>query len=47
VHIPHDALGVEAARLLLERMQHADAPAQEVRLAPTLVARGSTARALI
>jgi LacI family transcriptional regulator len=45
VHIPHDALGVEAARLLLERMQHADAPAREVRLAPTLAARGSSARA--
>jgi LacI family transcriptional regulator len=45
VHIPHDALGVEAARLLLERMQDADAPAREVRLAPTLVVRGSTARA--
>lgn len=46
VHIPHDALGVEAARLLLERMQDADMPAREVRLAPTLVVRGSTARAL-
>ncbi|HSG64105.1 MAG TPA: LacI family DNA-binding transcriptional regulator [Gammaproteobacteria bacterium] len=45
VHIPHDELGVQAARLLLERIENRDATAIEMRLKPTLVARGSTTRA--
>ncbi len=44
VHIPHRLLGVEAARLLLEAIERSGAPAREVRLAPRLVVRGSTAR---
>ena len=45
VHIPHDELGVQATRLLLERIENRDAAATELRLTPTLVVRGSTARA--
>jgi len=44
VHIPHDELGVEAADLLLERIEAPDAPAKQIRLEPRLVVRGSTAR---
>jgi len=43
VHIPHDELGVQAARLLLERIANPDAPAKLIRLEPRLIVRGSTA----
>jgi len=44
LHIPHDELGVQAAQLLLERIENPDAPAEERRLAPKLIVRASTAR---
>ncbi len=44
LRIAHDALGVQAAQLLLERIETPDAPAEERRLAPELIVRGSTAR---
>jgi len=44
VHIPHRLIGVEAARLLLEAIAHPETPAREIRVAPELVVRGSTAR---
>lgn len=43
VHIPHRLIGAEAARLLLEAIAGPGTPAREVRLAPRLVVRGSTA----
>ncbi len=43
LHIPHDALGVKAAELLLTVIQDPSAPVQELRLAPELIVRGSTA----
>ncbi len=43
LHIPHDELGVQAAVLLLERIQNPDTPAKQLRLEPRLVIRGSTA----
>ena len=42
IHIPHDELGVQAAQLLLERIQNPDAPAKQIRLAPRIVVRAST-----
>lgn len=45
LHIPHDELGVQAARLLLEHVERPDAPVRQMRLAPRLIVRGSTARA--
>lgn len=45
VRIPQYELGVQAAELLLERLQDPDAAAQVVHLPPQLVERGSTARA--
>jgi LacI family transcriptional regulator len=47
LHIPHDALGVKAAQLLLARIENPDAPVEELRLAPELIVRGSTARPAI
>ena len=44
LHIPHDALGVKAAQLLLARIENPNAPVEELRLAPELIVRGSTAR---
>jgi len=44
VHIPHRLIGVEAARLLLEAIAAPATPEREIRLAPRLVVRGSTAR---
>jgi len=44
VHIPHRLIGIQAARLLLEAIAHPATRAREVRLAPRLVVRGSTAR---
>ncbi len=44
LRIAHDALGVQAAQLLLERIEDPEAPAEERRLAPELIVRGSTAR---
>jgi len=43
LHIPLDELGVQAALLLLERIQNPETPAKQLRLAPRLVLRGSTA----
>ena len=43
LHIPLDELGVQAARLLLERIRQPEAPAKQLRLEPRLVVRGSTA----
>jgi LacI family transcriptional regulator len=43
VHQPVDAIGEAAVRLLLERAGGADPPARELRLAPELVIRASTA----
>jgi LacI family transcriptional regulator len=43
VQIPHAELGVEAAKLLLERIAAPDSPAKLIRLEPRLVVRGSTA----
>lgn len=45
LHIPLDELGVQAALLLLERIQEPEAPAKQLRLAPRLIVRGSTAAA--
>ncbi|MDH3418606.1 MAG: LacI family transcriptional regulator [Gammaproteobacteria bacterium] len=47
LHIPHDALGVKAAQLLLARIENPNAPIEELRLAPELIVRGSTARPTI
>jgi len=47
LHIPHDALGVKAAQLLLARIENPNAPIEELRLAPELIVRGSTARPAI
>lgn len=46
VHIPHDELGVQAARLLLGQMEDPNAAGRELRLTPRLIVRGSTARPL-
>ena len=44
LHIPHDELGVQAARLLLERIENPETPAKQLRLKPRLIVRGSTSR---
>jgi LacI family transcriptional regulator len=44
IHIPHYEIGQAAAQLMLERLQDGDSPPREVRLEPSLVVRGSTAR---
>ena len=43
IHIPHYEIGKAAAQLMLERLQNGDTEAREVRLAPSLVVRDSTA----
>ena len=43
LHIPHDELGVQAATLLLERIENPDTPTKQLRLEPRLIVRGSTA----
>jgi LacI family transcriptional regulator len=43
IHIPHYEIGKAAGELMLERLQNGEAPPREVRLEPSLVARGSTA----
>ncbi len=43
VRIPHRVMGEQAARLLLAEIADPQAPKQEIKLAPALVARGSTA----
>lgn len=45
VRIPHYEMGETAARLLLDRLADADAPAESVLMKRELVVRGSTARA--
>ncbi|MFS8477797.1 MAG: LacI family DNA-binding transcriptional regulator [Micromonosporaceae bacterium] len=42
VHVPQYHIGVEAARLLLERLDNPDAPAKRLVLPSRLVVRGST-----
>ena len=44
VHISLEDLGVQAAKLLLEKIENPDAPTKQVRLEPRLVVRGSTAK---
>lgn len=43
IRVPHRMMGAEAARLLLEAIANPGTPAREIRLAPELVVRGSTA----
>ena len=43
LHIPRKVLGVQAAKILLERIRQPDAPIKQVRLEPRIVVRGSTA----
>ena len=43
IRIPHYAMGVAAAELVLERIESPDAPVREVLLTPSLAVRGSTA----
>jgi LacI family transcriptional regulator len=43
VAIPHQQIGAEAARLLLDAISEPDRPARSVLLPLTLVVRGSTA----
>jgi LacI family transcriptional regulator len=45
IHIPHYEIGRAAAQLMLERLQDGDSEPREVRLAPSLVVRDSTAPA--
>ncbi len=42
LRIPHDEIGNEAAKLLLERIQNPEARVKTVRLLPELIVRGST-----
>jgi LacI family transcriptional regulator len=42
LHIPHDDLGVQAAKLLLEKIENPDTPAKHLMLEPRLIVRGST-----
>lgn len=42
LHIPHDEIGVQAAKLLLERINNPESPVKTVNLLPELVIRGST-----
>lgn len=44
LHIPHDEIGFQAARLLLERIRDPEASVMTVNLLPRLIVRGSTAR---
>jgi LacI family transcriptional regulator len=44
LHIPHEEIGVQAAKLLLERIQDPESPVKTVNLLPQLIVRGSTAR---
>jgi LacI family transcriptional regulator len=41
--IPHDEIGAQAAKLLLERIRNPKSPVRTVKLVPELIARGSTA----
>ncbi|MBV9413838.1 MAG: LacI family DNA-binding transcriptional regulator, partial [Solirubrobacterales bacterium] len=45
VRVPHYELGATAAELMLEQLQGIDVPPRQLRLAPELVIRGSTAPA--
>ena len=44
IHIPLDELGTRAAELLIEEMRDGTTASETLRLDPTLVVRGSTAR---
>jgi LacI family transcriptional regulator len=41
--IPHDEIGVQAAKLLLDRIRNPDSPVRTINLFPELIIRGSTA----
>ncbi len=43
VLIPHDEIGVQAAKLLLEKIHNPDSPVRTVNLLPELIVRASTA----
>jgi len=43
LHIPHDEIGKQAAKLLLERIHEPTSPVRTVNLLPELIVRGSTA----
>lgn len=43
LHIPHDEIGIQAAKLLLERIRDPQSPVRTVNLLPQLIVRGSTA----
>lgn len=43
LRIPHDEIGVQAAKLLLESIRNATSPVRTVNLLPELIIRGSTA----
>ncbi len=45
VRIPHYEIGAQAAELLVDQMRHPDEPLKVLLLVPSLVVRGSTARA--
>lgn len=45
LHIPHDEIGVQAARLLLARIRDPESPVRTVKLLPELKVRASTAPA--
>ena len=43
LHIPHDEIGIQAAELLVERMENPKSSVRTVNLLPQLIVRGSTA----
>ncbi|MDH5621823.1 MAG: LacI family transcriptional regulator [Gammaproteobacteria bacterium] len=43
LHIPHDEIGIQAAELLVERMDNPKSSVRTVNLLPELIVRGSTA----
>jgi len=45
LHIPHEEIGRQAAKLLLEAIHNPDSPVRTVNLLPDLIVRGSTAAA--
>lgn len=47
LHIPHEEIGAQAAKLLLERIRNPDSPVRTVNLLPKLMVRGSTAAPVI
>ena len=43
LHVPLDEIGVQAAKLLMERIRNPESPVRTVNLLPELIIRGSTA----